>query len=493
MRLPLIRRPLVVALFAGLLAASGCDRDSERVPSVTVVGTGKPELVDPRQGPLDPPDAVLVANAAQGLVRFDASGQIVPGLAETWNVSDDGLSYIFRLANTEWPNGRAVTAEQVARILRRLIGPSSRNPLKDAFGAVAEIVAMTDRVIEIRLRHPRPHLLQLLAQPQMGLVFNGMGTGPFRMDGKRHAGALHLVREVPAADGDEPQVEALDLSASPAGAAITSFREEHTDLVLGGAFQDLPLVREARIPRKSVVFDPASGHFGLSPVLKSGIIANPEVRRLLSAAIDRDALIATLDVPGLMPRTTVLEPGLDDLTDPVPPQWTATPLEERRPALAAIARRLFADEEQPVVRVRLPDGPGADLLLQRLAQDWGALGLRVERARPGAPADLELIDQVAPSSSAAWYVRRFRCGTAPVCSEEVDEILEGARNTPILVQRAALLAEAAKRIDELQLFIPLAAPIRWSLVSGRINGFTGNRFAVHTLTGLEERLDRTGQ
>ena len=493
MRLPLIRRPLVVALFAGLLAAAGCNRDSEGVPSVTVVGSGKPELTDPRQGPLDPPDSVLVANAAQGLIRFDASGQIVPGLAETWNVSDDGHSYIFRLANTEWPNGRPISAQQVARQLRRLIGPSSRNPLKDAFGAVAEIVPMTDRVIEIRLHHPRPHLLQLLAQPQMGLVFNGMGSGPFRIDGERHPGALHLVREVPAADGDEPQVEAVDLSASPARAAIASFREGDTDLVLGGAFQDLPLVREAGIPRRAIVFDPAGGHFGLVPVRAAGILADPEVRRLLSAAIDRDALIGALAVPGLMPRATVLEPGLDDLPDPVPPAWAATPLEERRPALAAAARRMLADEDDPLVRVRLPDSAGADLLLQRLAQDWGVLGLRVERARPGAPADLELIDEVAPSSSAAWYLRRFRCGTVPVCSEEVEAILESARNTPVLAQRAALLAEAAKRIDELQLFIPLAAPIRWSLVSGRINGFSGNRFAVHTLTGLEERLDRTGQ
>ena len=62
----------------------------------------------------------------------------------------------------------------------------------------------------------------------------------------------------------------------------------------------------------------------------------------------------------------------------------------------------------------------------------------------------------------------------------------------VAAQRAALLAEAARLMDDEQLFIPIAAPIRWALVSGRIHGFAGNRFARHTLTSLEERLNREG-
>ena len=54
-------------------------------------------------------------------------------------------------------------------------------------------------------------------------------------------------------------------------------------------------------------------------------------------------------------------------------------------------------------------------------------------------------------------------------------------------QRYALLMEAAAKIDDAQLFLPVTAPIRWSLVSRRIQGFAGNRYAVHTLTDLEQR------
>ena len=59
-------------------------------------------------------------------------------------------------------------------------------------------------------------------------------------------------------------------------------------------------------------------------------------------------------------------------------------------------------------------------------------------------------------------------------------MLDGARAATVAAQRNALLAQAAQRMDEQQLFIALTAPIRWSLVSDRVQGFATNRFARHT-------------
>lgn len=494
MRSIFLRRGILIAFTALLAAATnGCHSSSEGVVEVVVLGD-QPRLADPQRGPLAPGDSILVNNIAQGLVRFDARGQIVPGLAETWNVSDDGLSYIFRLANGNWPNGRKITADQVSKILRRMIAQSSRDPLKDSFGAVDEVVAMTDRVIEISLKQPRPHLLQLLAQPEMGLVYDDMGTGPFSIDrSKSRDGVLRLTREIAIPDEEESVREQLNLSGAKVEQAVSAFAAGKADLVLGGTFADLPLVQRVSLPRRSLQFDPASGLFGLVPARSDGLVANAEVRQMLSEAIDRDSLMAAFDVPGLVPRATVLEPGLDNISDPVPPTWSATTIADRRPALLATARRLIPADKLAVIRIALPDGPGADLLLRRLSQDWGALGIKVERAAEDGPADLRLVDEVAPSSSPAWFVRHFRCAATPICDAQLDEILDSARNTPVLAQRSALLAQAAQRIDALQLYIPIAAPIRWSLVSARISGFAGNRFAIHTLTGLEQRLNRTGE
>src|SRR5215212_6963646 len=169
------QRAICLALFAlGALGASACRPTPQGTIEVVVIGA-KPKLRDPALGPLAPPDAVLVGNVAQGLVQFDAGGNIVAGLAERWNVSDDGLSYILRLATTDWPNGRKISAQQVARILKRSLSSASNNPLKDTLGAVEDIVAMTDRVIEVRLHAPRPNLLPLLAQPELAILRGGVG------------------------------------------------------------------------------------------------------------------------------------------------------------------------------------------------------------------------------------------------------------------------------------------------------------------------------
>lgn len=482
------------ALFAAMIMMTGlttgaCRPQNEGSIKVVVLGE-TPRLRNPNEAALSAPDAVLVANVAQGLVRFDASGQIESGLAERWNVSNDGLSYIFRIAASEWSDGSKVTAHQIARLLRRSVTANSRNPLKDTLGAIEEIVPMTERVLEFRLRAPRPNLLQLLAQPEMAILRDGRGTGPFIVEERPGPdGEIRLRRRASGVDGEEEVDEQLWLSGTAAEKALKSFADGRADLVLGGTFNDLPLARRQRLPRGALQFDPAAGLFGLLPVNKDGPFVEPEARRLLSQIIDRDAFIGALQVPGLLPRATVLQGGLEGLPEPAPPAWTAVPVADRRAALLAESDRLFGTDEKPVVRIALPAGPGADLLLAQLQRDWGLLGLVVERAGPGKPADFRLIDAVAPSVSPAWFLRQFRCGSVPICAEEADPLLEAARAAPIAAQRAALFAEAARIMDERTLFIPLAAPIRWSLISGRISGFAGNRFARHTLTGLQDMAE----
>jgi len=479
---------LALTLIAALaIGPSACRQKPEGSAKVVVIG-GEPRMRDPAQGPLSTSDAVLAENVAQGLVQFDPGGNIVGGLAERWNVSDDGLSYIFRVAATQWPDGRKVTAQQVARILNRDFAPRSRNPLKDPLGAVDDIVAMTDRVIEVRLAAPRPNLLALFAQPELGVVRGGYGTGPFQLASTRGSkGELRLTREVSAPDEETTTHEEVLLSGAGARDAIGGFVSGDTDLVLGGTFADLPFAQHGRLPRGSLRFDPASGLFGLVPTGSSGPLGNADARRLLSEAIDREALVGALGVPGLAARAMVLEPGLDGMPTPVAPAWFGTPIDQRRPALQAQAGRLFGKTRKTTIRIALPQGPGADLLLQELQRDWGALGFSVERASSPAAADFLVIDEVAPSSSPAWFVRRFRCEATAVCDPEIDKLLEAARESLVPAQRYALLGQAAGRIDDAQLFIPIAAPVRWSLVSNRIQGFAGNRFARHTLTGLETK------
>ncbi|MCY7281107.1 MAG: ABC transporter substrate-binding protein [Sphingomonas bacterium] len=485
-------KPVIMAI-AALLALGGCrDRNTDAL-DVMVIGAAPLTLADPADGPLTPAQQLLIGNVAQGLVRFDARGQIEPGLAERWNVSDDGLSYVFRLSTGKWPDGRSILARDVARLLNRTLRPASRNASKDMLGAVVEVVAMTDRVIEIRLSAPRPNLLQLLAQPDFALTREGLGTGPFQpVERTRPRAAIALVFVSQVIDGPDKR-ELVDLAVAPAPRAIAGFASGEVDLVLGGTFDDLPLVRRAKIARSAVRFDPVAGLFGLVPARRGGPLADRELRSLLNRAIDRDALVAALAVPGLAPRATLLQAGLEGLSPPAHPGWAAVPLAERQPQLAAEVRTMVGTNEALTLAIELPAGPGATILLDRLAADWGAIGIKLVRADKGVPADLTLVDTVAPSASPAWFVRSFRCTVRPACSIEADQAMDSARAATISDQRAALIREASRLLEEESVFLPLAAPVRWSLVGARIEGFAENIVARHPLTGLNDRLRREGQ
>ncbi len=495
------------AAAAALLLATlaGCNGSEQETVRVVAISEDQPRLVDPATGRAGPADLLLIANVAQGLVRFDAAGNIIPGLAERWAVSDDGLSYVFRLRKAEWSDGRRVRARDVVRLLDRQLAGTSRNPLKDTAGAIDQIVAMTDRVVAIELNAPRPHLLQLLAQPEFGLVREGRGTGPFRLS--ENGEELELVQVLPALEEQEGQEERVRLQSSPAQAAVRKFAEGRADLVLGGTSADLAVALGSRLPRGTLRIDPVAGLFGLLPAKATGPAASREVRALLDEALDRPALVAALGVPQIQARTSLLQAGLDGVAAPAEPAWAAIPLAERRVGLVARARELFdlapppgetasdesdapAEEERtdpPVIRVSLPAGPGGLIILERLRADWGALGLTVEQAEPGR-ADFHWVDRVAPSVSPAWFLRSFRCEVVPVCSEDADRLLQAARLTGFAPQRFAFFAAAERQMREEVLFLPVASPIRWSLARG-IEGFAENRFAQHTLTGLRETAD----
>jgi oligopeptide transport system substrate-binding protein len=474
MRLP----PKSTAGFAALLLASCTEAGSGPIV-VSAIGPA-PVLANPNLVALEPPSAMLVYAIAQGLVRFDAAGQIEPALAQSWTVSDDGLSYVFRLARLEWPNGQPVTAEQVATRLRAAASRASRNRLKPVLGAIREIEAMTDRVIEIRLEGPRPHFLQLLAQPEMAVLRNGAGTGPYRAE-PDGSGAIRLepVEDDPEDGLTEPP---LILRGEPGPIAVARFASGLSDLVTGGTVGTLPLARSAGVD-EAIRFDPVGGLLGLAYSRASGPLAEADVRRALSMAIDRAALVAALGVPNLAPRTSLLPAGVDELPQPTLPAWDASPLPERQNQARALLAAV-TDGEPLRLRIAMPDGPGYRLLFAYLRRDWRAIGVEAEAVGPDERADLKLIDEVAPALLASWYLRRFTCQTSAVCSAEADTALAAARSAANPAERQSRLAEADRLLTGLSPFVPLAAPVRWSLVSPRLTGFQPNPFAIHFPSGL---------
>jgi peptide/nickel transport system substrate-binding protein len=462
-------------------ALSACGGPDSGPIGVSAIG-GPPRLINPNLQPLDPPSAYLTEAVAQGLVRFDAAGEIEPGLAQSWIVSDDGLRYTFRLRRTDWAGGGRVTAQEAATRLRAAISRPSRNPLKPVLGAVDDIVAMTDEVLEISLRGPRPNFLQLLAHPELAILQNNRGTGPYRLE-RSEPGGLRLA--LPRAEDEEADVSAPDivLRGERGAIAIARFADRQTELVVGGSAGDLPLLRASAVPERSLIFDPVTGLFGLTITAREGPLADPAVRRALSMAVDRQSLAAALDVPRLGPRTSLISPGVQDLPNPAQPDWAALQPAERR----AAARTTIAGlglEAPLTIRVAMPDGPGYRIVFAHVRRDWRLIGVDAVRVGPGAPADMRFIDEVAPANLASWYLRHFTCEVSALCDAAADQALLAARMAGQPRERVAQFVIADRILTDLTVFIPLTAPVRWSLVSTRLTGFRPNPFARHPAVNL---------
>jgi peptide/nickel transport system substrate-binding protein len=467
-----------LALIAATFWLAGCGGEQSGPIRVSAIG-GPPQLVNPNLQPLDPPSAFLTEALAQGLVRFDAAGEIEPALAQSWIVSDDGLRYTFRIRRATWADGSPVTAQQVAARLRAAFSRASRNPFKPILGAVENVTPMTDFVLEISLRGPRPNFLQLLAHPELSIVQNNGGTGPYRLARAEPAGLLLSYRRTEE-DTDESAARTADvlLRGERTAAAVARFALGETDLVLGGTAGDLALARAADNAANRLVFDPVGGLFGLAFANNQGPLADAALRRALSMAIDRDGLAAALAVPRLAGRLSLVAPGVQELPNPALPEWAALPLAERQDAAARLVAGLGST--MPIhIRVATPDAPGDRLLFATLRRDWRAIGVEAERVTIGAPADLLLIDEVAPTNVASWYLRHFTCDASAICDAEADKALQAARIAPAPADRQAQLAAADRILTALVPFIPLTAPVRWSLVSQRLTGFRPNPFARH--------------
>lgn len=476
------RNSLLIAF--GVVAALplyGCERPQSGPITAVAIG-GPPRLVNPNLRPLDPPAAFLTEAVAQGLVRFDASGEIEPALAQSWIVSDDGLRYTFRIRRATWADGSRVTAEQVAARLAAAVSRASRNPMKPVLAAIENVVAMTDEVLEIQLRGPRPNFLQLLAQPEMAVMLDGRGTGPYRIA----AGGNTPVRLSPPPLSDDdpgtPQPDILLWGQRPA-LAVARFAAGDVELVTGGTIGDVAYARTANLRRAALTLDNAPGLFGLAIANSDGPLADVELRRALAMAIDRTALAAALDAPGFETRVTLVPGGVAELPRPAAPDWAPQAMPMRREQAARLVAGL-GREEPLQLRVAMPDGPGYRIVFALLRRDWRRIGVETVRVAPGAAADLRLIDAVAPANLATWYLRFFTCAASPVCDPAADAALDRARFAATAAERQAALAEADALIAATAAYIPLADPIRWSLVSRRLTGFRPNGFARHPASEL---------
>ena len=128
----------------------------------------------------------------------------------------------------------------------------------------------------------------------------------------------------------------------------------------------------------------------------------------------------------------------------------------------------------------MPAGPGATLGYAAVGRSFARIGVAAQRVGLDQPAQLRLVDAVAPYDSARWYLAT----ACQPCGDAARTAIEAARDAPTLADRAARLAVADQALVEDAAFIPLARPLRWSLVSLRLRQWQANTRAWHPLNHL---------
>ncbi|NIO00897.1 MAG: hypothetical protein GTO42_01950 [Candidatus Latescibacteria bacterium] len=180
------------------VAFLGCGGGAQEKDVLCLALEVSPNKLDPAYV-VDVAEGEVASLIFQGLVRFSPDGEVIPDLASSWEISDDGKRYVFHLdRRMRFSTGRRVGASDVAFSFKRLLSPDCRSPRKwvlerikgaDAFseGMAPEIeglAVLDDSTVSIELEGPFRPFLQLLAMPAARIV-----PEELFVDTKAHSGA----------------------------------------------------------------------------------------------------------------------------------------------------------------------------------------------------------------------------------------------------------------------------------------------------------------
>ena len=480
-----MRFALTCLAVLALAACSGSNDDD----GLSVVTIGQPESIF-EEGLRLPPGAQMVRDAtSSGIVAINSEGEVVPALGESWIVTDDGRSFIFRLRQVTWSDGDPLTAEQARASLVRTIAALQGTSLGLDLRKVEEIRAMTGRVIEIRLTGPMPEFLQLLAQPELAITRDGESIGPMRLQREGDTAILEPVPPeemgLPEREGDVPGVP-IQLRALPGEEANAAFAAGGAAALLDGTIFTLPLADTGPLARGTIRLDPALGLFGMIVTNEQGFLAEVENREALSMAVDRAALLEQFSVSGWQPSAQIVPGGLPGNSDVRGERWPGLSLDQRRSqARARVTAWSRATGQNARVRLWLPDGPGSDRLMNALSLDFATIGVELRRVPFSQGADLVMIDRLARYPGARWFLNQFNCTLLPgPCSPDADELVTESLKAGGAEEADNLLAEAEGALLAREVYIPLGAPVRWSLVRSGLEGFSENSWSRHPLYAL---------
>ena len=268
--------------------------------NVTIAIQLEPPNLDPTGAAAQAIDSVMYSNVFEGLTRFMSDGAVVPGLAKSWDISADGLSYTFNLqTDVTFHDGTTMDAEDVKFSLDRARAEDSTNAQKGLFANIAAVDVIDAETVKVTLSQPRGNFLFNMAWGDAVIVAPEsaetnatapIGTGAYRFVDWVQGDRLELTRN---ADywGDAPAIQnATFRFISDPTAAFAAVMAEDVDAFAGfPAPENIPQFEAD--PRFQVLKGNTEGETILSTNNKMPPFDNKLVRKAVAHAIDRQAII----------------------------------------------------------------------------------------------------------------------------------------------------------------------------------------------------------
>lgn len=254
------------------------------------------------------PTQFVAGKIYEGLLRYGSDMSVMPGLAKTWDVSDDGLIYTFDLQEgVTWHDGTAFSSDDVVFSLSEFL-PEVHPRARGVLSRVEEITAPDENTVKITLKEPFPAFLrsfEVSSAPMIPAhIYRGtdfrenpanatpIGTGPFMFDDWQRGSYIRLKRNDAYWQEGKPYLDELVFNVVPDAASRSiAFETGEVDVLRGGDVEYFDVRRLENLPNTEVT---NAGWEFLSPIiwvqfnLRNEPMNDVRFRKAVWHAIDRD-------------------------------------------------------------------------------------------------------------------------------------------------------------------------------------------------------------
>jgi oligopeptide transport system substrate-binding protein len=321
-----------------LTLAVGCRKSDSNDQVLRYALEAEPATLDPAKSTAIP-ESLVELQLFEGLTRLNDKDQPSPGAAEKWEISPDGLKYVFYLrADAKWSNGDPVTANDFEFAWKRALNPdfASENaymlfPIKNAqaynekkLGPEAVgIKVLNDHILEITLEKPTAYFLSLAAfhafYPINQKIVNAnsanwatdvttlVGNGPFKITNWIHNGQIEFAKNDQYWDAAAVKLAKMQWPISDSQPTRLALVENNqADMMV-----EPPVVDHDRLNQGGLLkIAPYLGTYYYVFNSQKAPFDNPKVRKALSLAINREALVTNVIKGGKKPAYAWVAPGL---------------------------------------------------------------------------------------------------------------------------------------------------------------------------------------